>query len=553
MVFCKYCGNNISDSSRFCIKCGKPQIPAAPAAPVTPASYSPAKQGKSSSNTGLIVVIVILCIALLVALAVIFLPMLTQQPPENNGQLNLDTGKGDEFSQPEETTGERVLSAGNPYEACYQRYDAYILPSSDSSYLCYSDIDNLTDEERHIAAQEIYARQGQRFSDPEVQEYFDHRAWYTPGGSFQANSYEQANLDLLEVYEAVQDGSWEYSGNPYIQVFNGTGEYANPHSNTRYLTANELKDLSAIQLELMRNEIFARRGFLFGDQDLRMYFYSKPWYQPTIPGAEFDSSVFNKYEYHNAKLILLYEKKERGVQFSSDNPYRQYYSTYRDYVIYDSDVDYLTARDLSGMTADELCLARNEILARHGYTFKDEHLLEYFLQFDWYLPNTPEGDGSSIKYNSVEQDNIDLLLETEKALRNKPDLSNLDRTLNYTVSCNAFSITLPNYFKQYANLDTSGSSIGCCENVSSPTYDGYTGFLFKINLTTDNDYTYLPEYRYLGILEDEGGNQYTMYVYFPTDVRWTDAAQEIYQKMWNEGDRIFSTVKGINGFTFIPD
>lgn len=539
-MFCKFCGSENADTAKFCVVCGKNQYPDA---------SEQKNEGSKKTNALLIALVVLLSIALLVVLTITLLPKITGQSDEQGKSgLNIreDDATGDMIQ-----ISEIALSEGNPYEYCYQIHGEYVLPDSDNSYKCYGDIVNLTPEERYIAAQEIYARQGKTFSDRNVQEYFDNRAWYTPGGTFKANAYEQANLDLLEIFEAVEDGSWNYSGNPYIRVFNTNGDYANAYSNTRYLTANELKDLSDVQLTLMRNEIFARRGFVFSDHDLRMYFYSKPWYQPTVAGADFDSSVFNEYEYSNVKLIKIYEKRALGVPFSQDNPYRDYYDSWRDYVFYNSDSVYLNEYDITGMTLDQLCLARNEILARHGYTFKDEHLLEYFLQFDWYLPNTPEGDSSSIKYNEVELANVSFLKEREKVLKTLPDLSKLDTSLTYKVSTEKFSAKLPAYFKTYANIEKDSSGFTCYENLSR-TFESYSdGKLFTVYCTKE-DYTFLPAYRYLGTLENADGDKYDLIVEFPTDFRASMETIHLNNKMSEEFKRIEDTITGEGGYTFYP-
>lgn len=49
----------------------------------------------------------------------------------------------------------------------------------------------------------------------------------------------------------------------------------------------------------------------------------------------------------------------------------------------------VTAEDLSGKTAGDLRLMRNSIFARHGYIFKSDDLTEYFSNFPWYKPTTP--------------------------------------------------------------------------------------------------------------------------------------------------------------------
>ena len=69
----------------------------------------------------------------------------------------------------------------------------------------------------------------------------------------------------------------------------------------------EAASLSLQQLCYARNEIYARRGYIFNSQELRDYFGSKNWYYGTIPSSVFSSSVFNTYEMSNVELLKRYE------------------------------------------------------------------------------------------------------------------------------------------------------------------------------------------------------------------------------------------------------
>src|ERR1700685_3098247 len=51
-------------------------------------------------------------------------------------------------------------------------------------------------------------------------------------------------------------------------------------SDRRRLTVGELRGLSAEQLRIARNEIYARRGRYFKDESLKAYFSQFSWYQP---------------------------------------------------------------------------------------------------------------------------------------------------------------------------------------------------------------------------------------------------------------------------------
>lgn len=53
-----------------------------------------------------------------------------------------------------------------------------------------------------------------------------------------------------------------------------------PWTSWRQVTEADLSDLSWKELELMRNEIYARHGWVFQREDLKAYFLSQAWYRP---------------------------------------------------------------------------------------------------------------------------------------------------------------------------------------------------------------------------------------------------------------------------------
>lgn len=81
-----------------------------------------------------------------------------------------------------------------------------------------------------------------------------------------------------------------------------------PRSDSRYISRSELYGLSALQLRLARNEIYARHGRMFKDQGLQDYFDSCSWYWPSIEPDDFRESMLNKYEKSNVEEISRYEK-----------------------------------------------------------------------------------------------------------------------------------------------------------------------------------------------------------------------------------------------------
>lgn len=91
-------------------------------------------------------------------------------------------------------------------------------------------------------------------------------------------------------------------------------DYVLPFSGSRYYSRDELEGLSLWQLYLARNEIFARHGRGFKNQDLVEYFATRHWYTELYSPEEFDAmaSPLNDYEQKNAELMLEIEKERNS-------------------------------------------------------------------------------------------------------------------------------------------------------------------------------------------------------------------------------------------------
>jgi len=73
---------------------------------------------------------------------------------------------------------------------------------------------------------------------------------------------------------------------------------------TRLLTEDDLRGMSKSELRILRNEIYARHGYIFKSQDLRDYFSAKDWYHPQYNDV---SSLLNTIEKKNVAFIQRYE------------------------------------------------------------------------------------------------------------------------------------------------------------------------------------------------------------------------------------------------------
>ena len=99
---------------------------------------------------------------------------------------------------------------------------------------------------------------------------------------------------------------------------NGRGEeaFSEPIFDTekRVYGKEELEKLSDVMCKIFRNEIYARHGMIFGDEDLNQLYGAFSWYEGTIGLKAFEAQAelpFNENEYANITNIVAIEKARR--------------------------------------------------------------------------------------------------------------------------------------------------------------------------------------------------------------------------------------------------
>lgn len=122
---------------------------------------------------------------------------------------------------------------------------------------------------------------------------------------------EKTETSLMQVLreKILSTAVWvEWSEDP-------ADSYVIPDSNSRYLSVEDLVDLTHEELCFARNEIFARHGWIFAHPVLAEYFGAKNWYVGTLTAAQFNTGVFNEYESANIHFIKDYEDKWFGGSY----------------------------------------------------------------------------------------------------------------------------------------------------------------------------------------------------------------------------------------------
>ncbi|WP_432627792.1 YARHG domain-containing protein [Brotaphodocola sp.] len=121
---------------------------------------------------------------------------------------------------------------------------------------------------------------------------------------------------------------------------------------------------------------------------------------------------------NESRTLLWTDPGENGgeeVEFYYDGEISGTETAGSDYIIAGSDTRKLTEAELSGLTKDQLRLARNEIYARHGLIFQVKDLQDYFSQKSWYSPTVVYAQFDDKVLNTYEKENLELIKKVENS------------------------------------------------------------------------------------------------------------------------------------------
>ena len=86
-------------------------------------------------------------------------------------------------------------------------------------------------------------------------------------------------------------------------------EYVFPDDNVAALQPSDLWGKTAGECKIARNEIYARYGRRFNDEQLQGYFDTCSWYSGTVAAEDFSDNVLNEVEKANLQVIAAYESE----------------------------------------------------------------------------------------------------------------------------------------------------------------------------------------------------------------------------------------------------
>lgn len=105
-------------------------------------------------------------------------------------------------------------------------------------------------------------------------------------------------LDKTKYWSAVS-AYWDAKG------ISGNARFATYLFDTsnKVYSAADFEGLSPEVIHIIKNEMYARHGYSFRDQDLYNYFMGQIWYNPSIMPADFSEKTFTETEVKNLDLI----------------------------------------------------------------------------------------------------------------------------------------------------------------------------------------------------------------------------------------------------------
>ena len=591
-MFCQKCGAQISEGAAFCVSCGAateipvvsqtpladtskqetaafsaiPEIPAQPAGyPNNQYNYQPAttKSG-NGGKVALIVVICLLIVGLLATLAILFLPSLlgnvedidggSSRRHSNSSQVQDDNAEEEEV---ERTIG--TVSSSNPYSSDFVDADTYVLSASNTKYYSRAELSAMTRQQLYLAERELFARYGGTFSDGDLAEFFNAKSWYTPdspAANFNESRFtdiERVNLLVLRALLMERDGT--AASNPYTKLNSNVEGFILPFTDSSRITKDDVKDLSEKELVIAYNEIYARKGYIFEDNDLQLYFSGKNWYTPSmLPGSFNTTAELNEIEQDNYACLQQCVEKLKGVRFSAGNKYKTCYNTYTGYVCPTSDTTKLSPYDLKYMNAEELMIARNEIYARHGYVYTLTDLREYFMNCSWYYPTVANGKLALIKLTTTEEYNVKLLQAFELNLSIEKGTAKPNTKMSYYAKHDYMTMYLPEHWRDNCICIKPTGLSGNLEFYEKYNQEKGSGWLFTMELVPVEYGMPSPAGCYAelyGTVTTPSGSQYYVVCVMP---RYDEALflENVYQLMGSQITTIFSSIQWKSGYTFTP-
>lgn len=195
-----------------------------------------------------------------------------------------------------------------------------------------------------------------------------------------------------------------------------------PVATQRPVTVNPVKKKTLNSAVITGGEVIKDGGNTY-----MSFLYNNKWYYAKVSAntttkfiawKKMTVNAYNKGEtYKGVPVYTITKITHHDSTPQSSTPQSNVPQQSGSYIFPNSASQLLTTADLQGKTAYQLRIARNEIYARHGRTFKDSSLQNYFNSCSWYKVNSSYNySNDNANLNDVEKKNITIIKNYESGL-----------------------------------------------------------------------------------------------------------------------------------------
>ena len=286
IIQCPKCKAIVKHDATTCHKCGydlsqQAQAVNSPATSAESRATNPAPQSGAPYQKIAIGAMAVAIIALVIAVV-----MLIRSNSSNSTEERYD----------DNITITQIVDSTSPSTAG-------LFPHTSSRLISERELVGMTPRELKIMRNEIFARHGKIFKTKDMAEYFSLQNWYRAHAeNVTLSEVEQFNVAVIKAYEDKLGAQNLTQIKPKKSAAkSGLGLF--PFTSTRKLTYSDIAHLSDYELKIMRNEIYARHGYIFQSKDMKQYFSKQSWYRPTTTNVQLSSI-----EQYNVNFIKSYEQ-----------------------------------------------------------------------------------------------------------------------------------------------------------------------------------------------------------------------------------------------------
>ena len=326
-----------------------------------------------------------------------------------------------------------LLLAGGVMAGAAGKEQEYIFPEVDKELLTEEDVKDLPAELLAYGRYEILAKHGELFESEELKEYFGNQEWYFGFLSDEKevegllNDIEKENLAFLEKKEKAE-GGYELDQKDFdYEIVKKwlEGTYVAGEETTWKTSEKKTKETEAAktaETEAPATEAPTEPVTEAPVTEPATEAPAEPETEEHVTDGKFedlsDVDLFSLSQDELATTVREEPEMEAESETESETETESEIEadTRSEYIFPDMDTRYLTQDEVSKLSLQAVCYAKNELYARHGRKFLSQELKDYFNDKTWYEGTVDPDSFSPGVFNTYENDNLLLLVSAEEKL-----------------------------------------------------------------------------------------------------------------------------------------